>query len=171
MMETQTRAALRATKSLHKRLRELEHNPELRQSVSECKKLASDANKAVQAMRKHTHEQTVATQVQLQLMREAVRDELVDRSAAAARRQEKQRVLLEGALPSTLSALDRANHVVASLEASLATICPHQREQTRGVAVLAALADERSASPAADTAAATADAANAVAVATDEPRE
>jgi hypothetical protein len=133
LMDKHAKVALSATKNLHKRLRELEeeslrktHNDHI--DFKELKKLAAGANKAIQAMQRHASDDAVRADVRENILREAVRDELIDREANAARVHDKQRAL---------SALEKANQTVAGVEASLASLCPHQLQRAPGVSVLA----------------------------------
>jgi hypothetical protein len=141
-MDKHTKKALSATKALHKRLREQEEES-LRKTHNDhidwepLKKLAADANKAIQAMQRHASDDAVRADVRENILREAVRDELIDREANAARVQDKQRTLFEGRDAAALSAFDRANQQVATVEASIAALCPHQLQRAPGVSVLA----------------------------------
>ena len=140
-MEKHAKKALSATKNLHKRLREWEHQQDVMDTVcvdyAELKKLAADANKAIQAMQRHASDDALRADVRENILREAVRDELIDREANAARVQDKQRSLFEGRDAAALSAFDRANQTVAAIEASVASLCPHQLQRAPGVSVLA----------------------------------
>ena len=71
----------------------------------------------------------VRADVRENILREAVRDELIDREANAARVLDKQRTLFEGRDSAALTAFDRANQLVASVEASVASLCPHQLQR------------------------------------------
>tara|TARA_Y100000389_G_scaffold71280_1_gene68003 strand:+ start:2001 stop:2447 length:447 start_codon:yes stop_codon:yes gene_type:complete len=141
-MNEHTKKALSATKNLHKRLREWEEREAESDSppsvdYTELKKLAADANKAVQAMQRHASDDAVRANVRENILREAVRDELIDREANAARILEKQRAFFEGKDAGTLKALERVNQTVANVEASIASLCPHQLQRAAGVSVLA----------------------------------
>ena len=105
LMDAQAKVALNATKALHKRLRQCEEAQELGAlEVSPgsyidwvaLKKLAADANRAVQAMQRLARDQAVQSDVREGILREAVRDELIDREANAARVLDRQRLLAEG---------------------------------------------------------------------------
>jgi hypothetical protein len=144
LMDKHAKAALSATKNLHKRLRELEeenhgHDGHMYPTVDfpALKKMAADANKAIQAMQRHASDDALRADVRENILREAVHDELIDREANAARVQDKQRAAFEGRDVAALSALDRANQTVASVEASIASLCPHQLQRAPGVSVLA----------------------------------
>jgi hypothetical protein len=144
LMDKYAKAALSATKNLHKRLRDLEESPLVimdgeafpKVDYQALKKLAADANKAIQAMQRHASDDSVRADVRENILREAVRDELIDREANAARVLDRQRALLEGKGES-LSAFDKASQAVASVEASVASLCPHQLQRAPGVTVLA----------------------------------
>jgi hypothetical protein len=148
LMDAQAKKALDATKTLHKRLREWEYkstHAEFNDGLdyAELKKLAADANKAVQAMQRIATDEALRADVRENVLREAVRDELIDREANAARIQDRQRLLLEQAgATETLSAFDRAATSASSVEASIAALCPHQTRVAAGVVVLAAAAAE-----------------------------
>ena len=149
LMDTKAKVALDATKTLHTRLRELDD--ENKESDGHLypvidfpalKKLAADANKAIQAMQRIAKDEALRADVRENVLREAVRDELIDREANAARIQDRQRLLLEQAgATETLSAFDRAATSASSVEASIAALCPHQTRVASGVAVLAAAAE------------------------------
>jgi len=144
-MDKHTKKALSATKNLHKRLRELEEDPRViidgeafpKIDYPELKRLAADANKAIQAMQRHSSDNALRADVRENILREAVRDELIDREANAARVQDRQRALFEGRDAAALNAFDRANQTVAAIEASVASLCPHQLQRAPGVSVLA----------------------------------
>ena len=144
-MDKHAKAALSATKNLHKRLRDLEESPHVvidgdpfpKVDYQALKKLAADANRAIQAMQRHASDDAVRADVRENILREAVRDELIDREANAARVHDKQRAMFEGRDSAALSALEKANHTVAGVEASLASLCTHQLQRAPGVSVLA----------------------------------
>ena len=83
---------LNATKTLHRRLAEIQCQP---QEQAELRALAPSANKAVQAMQKLARDEAVRADVRHDILREAVRDELIDREANAARVLDRQRMLAE----------------------------------------------------------------------------
>ena len=143
-MDKHAKKALSATKELHRRLREAMEGADLvgvhgpsKEEFKKLKTLAADANKAVQAMQRHASDDAVRADVRENVLREAVRDELIDREANAARILDKQRAIFEGRDATSLAAFDRANQTVASVEASVASLCPHQLQRATGVSVLA----------------------------------
>lgn len=143
-MESHTKKALSATRALHKRLRELEITDHSESAKSKdnidwkaLRQLAADANRAVQAMQRHASHEALCADVRANILREAVRDELIDREANAARVQERQRSIFEGQEPDALSALDKASQLVAVVESSIASLCPHRLQRAPGVSVLA----------------------------------
>jgi len=148
LMDAQTKVALDATKTLHKRLRDMEdenncHDGHLYPTIDfpSLKKYAADANKAIQAMQRVAKDEALRADVRENVLREAVRDELIDREANAARIQDRQRLLLEQAgATETLSAFDRAATSANSVENSIAALCPHQTRVAVGVVVLASAA-------------------------------
>ena len=139
-MDEHAKKALNATKGLHTRLRELENdmvstdrcNPDFKK----LKKLAADANKAVQAMQRHASDEAVRADVSLSILREAVRDDLIDREANAARVLDKQRGMLE-CNPDAASAFERAHAAANAVESAVIALCPHQTRHASGVALLA----------------------------------
>ena len=145
LMKQHAKAALTATKTLHKRLRELEEAPHVvidgdpfpKVDYQSLKKLAADANKAIVAMQRHASDDAVRADVRENILREAVRDELIDREANAARVHDRQRALFEGRDSNTLTVFDRVNQTVAGVEASIASLCPHGLQRSSGVTVLA----------------------------------
>ena len=87
LMDKHAKAALSATKNLHKRIQDLEdemgETDRCYPNFKELKKLAADANKAIQAMQRHASDDAVRADVRENILREAVRDELIDRAAKA----------------------------------------------------------------------------------------
>lgn len=138
-MDEHAKKALNATKGLHNRLRELEDmatTDQCLQDFKKLKKLASDANKAVQAMQRHASDEAVRADVSLNILREAVRDDLINRDANAARVIDKQRSMLESN-PCAASAFERAHTAANAVESAMIALCPHQTKHASGVALLA----------------------------------
>ena len=86
------KAVLDATKALWKRLGKTGLPADER---AELKALAAKSNKAVQAMQRLAGDQVVRADVRESILREALRDELIDREANAARVLDRQRTLAE----------------------------------------------------------------------------
>ena len=133
LMEEQARLALNATKTLHRRLAEIQCQP---QEQAELRALARSANKAVQAMQKLARDEAVRADVRHDILREAVRDELIDREANAARVLDRQRMLAE-AQHDGARVLDRSLASARNIENALGALCPYQMRVAPGVAVLA----------------------------------
>ena len=140
-MEKHAKAALSATKNLHKRLREWEDksaHAEFNDGIDwePLKKLAADANKAIQAMQRHASDDAVRADVRENILREAVRDELIDREANAARVLDRQRTLAE-TQHGGVAVFERSIASARAVEAAVGALCPHHVSMTPGAAVLA----------------------------------
>ena len=145
-MDEQAKLALNATKALHKRLRNaeeaqkrgaLELSPGNYMDWVALKKLAADANRAVQAMQRIARYQAVGSDVREGILREAVRDELIDREANAARVLDRQRQLAQGR-DDAETVFERARSTAMQVEANIGALCPHRAPCAPGVAVLSA---------------------------------
>ena len=132
-MEEQAKLALGATKTLWKKLDQLEREGG---ETTNLKELASKANKAVQAIQRLARDEAVCADVRLNIMREAVRDELIDREANAARILDRQRTLTESQREGS-AILERSLTSARGIEAAIGALCPHQAHAAPGVAVLA----------------------------------
>jgi len=142
-MDEHVREALNATKSLHAAISALERTHEHGVEFVRLKKLAARANKAVQSIQRHAQDENVRAGVRENVLREAVRDDLIDREANAARVMDKQRLLSEQAASASSSSnasstFERAMQAAASVESSIALLCAHQARRAPGVALLAA---------------------------------
>ena len=138
-METHANKALAATRALHKRVREMEEPTEDSppEDYKLLKKLASDANRAVHAMLRHAQDEQVRANVRENVLREAVRDELIDREANAARVIERQKFLLEQQGSQHAQAFERATATARNLAAAVAKLHACQLSLSPGVALLA----------------------------------
>ena len=132
-MDAHAKAALDATKALWKRLGKTGLSVDER---SELKALAAKANKAVQAMQRLAGDQVVRADVRESILREALRDELIDREANAARVLDRQRLLSEGRQDAG-AVFERALLTAQQIESNIGALCPHQAPCASGVAVLA----------------------------------
>tara|TARA_B110000902_G_scaffold15277_1_gene17988 strand:- start:2 stop:490 length:489 start_codon:yes stop_codon:yes gene_type:complete len=142
-MEAHTRAALQSTRDLHAALKSLakcvgDDGAKLAE-ITKLKRLAADANRSVQAIRRCTATKKIQTAVELNLLRAAVQGELVDREANSARILDRQRVIFDNLSAKTPSsvAFDRAAIAVQSIESELAKLCPNRIIKGIGVALLA----------------------------------
>jgi hypothetical protein len=136
LMDAHAKQALGSTKSLWKRLDALAKVADDPTAFEELRALAFQANKAVQAMQRCAAQSATVGDVREAILREAVRDELIDREANAARVFDRQRARVEDRT-NALAAFDRAHTSVRQIEASLGALCPHQASHTPGVALLA----------------------------------
>jgi hypothetical protein len=145
LMDAQAKVALNATKALHKRMRDaesaegigaLETSPANFFDWQALKKLAADANRAVQAMQRIASDQAVQSDVRESILRGAVHDELIDREANAARVLDRQRLLAEGR-DGAGAVFERALTAAQQIEANIGALCPHQAPCAPGVALLA----------------------------------
>lgn len=131
--------ALASTKSLHRRLKELDPIASgiAKTELCELAKLAATANRAVVALQRHAHASEMQASVRERVLRSAIHSDLIDREANAARVMDKERTLVEQAGGSDIH--ERAHLAARVVERSLATLCPHQKVRTApGVAFLAA---------------------------------
>jgi len=142
VMDEQTKAALNATKTLWKRLDSLAKGGDERVSAcepsvfEELRTVAFQANKAVQAMQRCAAQSATTFDVREAILREAVRDELIDREANAARVFDRQRARVEDRADE-LAAFDRAHASAQQIEAGVGALCPHQAARAAGVSLLA----------------------------------
>lgn len=143
MVDAKAKIALNATKRMYTKLRELEEaqgagaiegswNPDFVGLM----KLAAEANRAVQSMQRLAHLEARRAEISQGVLREAMRDELIDREANAARVLDRQRALAESQNCGTV-VLDRALASARSIEASIGALCPNQLSIAAGVAELA----------------------------------
>lgn len=135
LMDEHIKEALGTTRTLHKRLDELDDA-----RCEPLKKLAARANKAVQAIQRCAHAESLRADVRESILREAVRGELIDREANAARVLERHRLFAEegGSSSTAPSTFERARTAAASVEASIASLCSHRSRHAPGIALLAA---------------------------------
>jgi hypothetical protein len=141
-MDQEVKKALKATKELHKRLRELEaedaESDDHKYNIDwkPLKKLAVDTNRAIQAVQRHASAESICTQVRENILREAVRDDMIDREANAARILDKQRTMLESNGSGSII-FEKARVAAYSVESAIAALCPHQTKHSTGVPLLA----------------------------------
>lgn len=136
-MDEHAKQALGSTKSLWKRLDALARTADDPAVFEELRTLAFRANRAVQAMQRCAAQSVTMCDVREAILREAVRDELIDREANAARIFDRQRARVEDRADA-LAAFDRAHASVRQIEAGIGALCPNQVSHTPGVALLAA---------------------------------
>ena len=137
-MEQSGKDALRLTKELHTLLKQNQKSGNADDvDWKKLLELAVEANRAARSLRRHAQDDAVRAQVRENVLREAVRDELIDREANAARVAAKQTAMLEQASgTSEVSVFEKAQAVVRQVEAAVATLAPYQTEILPGVAVL-----------------------------------
>lgn len=138
-MEHHGKAALNATREMHKRLKAISKNTQQAsaiEGIGYLMKLSAEANRAVQAMQRSVQDERMCASVRENVLRQSVRDDLIDREANAARIQERQRTTYDGN-EKGLHVWERSNQVVAAVESSVAALCPHRAQRTAGVALLA----------------------------------
>ena len=133
-MDGHAKAALTATKKLYRLLDEceeaqnigaLEISPGSYVDWSALKTLAANANKAVQALRKHAASEAMVADVREGILREEVREELMDREANAARVLDRQRTLMEVGAGGLAAVHERALQSASQIEASIGALCPY----------------------------------------------
>ena len=142
-MDAHTKQALVSTKTLWKRLDALAKGVDESVRLDTCapgvfeelRSLAFTANKAVQAMQRCAAQSVTVSNVRENILREAVRDELIDREANAARVFDRQRTRLEDR-SDHLAAFDRAHASARQIEMSIGALCPNQVGYSSGVSLL-----------------------------------
>lgn len=95
------------------------------ETASKLKEMASEANGKLVCLRRKLHLDTIDAQIKLDLLTRALKEELVDRDANAARVADRHRVLDErGNTKATLHS--RSRDAASQIAASIATLCPWQ---------------------------------------------
>jgi hypothetical protein len=133
-MHAQAKVALDCTKALHRRLGKLDAEADPDEIVA-LRVLACKANKAVQAVQRIASMQVAQSDVRESILREAVREELIDREANAARVLDRQRLMSECKGGAT-SVFERAFAMAQQIEANVGTLCPHQVLRAPGISEL-----------------------------------
>ena len=137
--ETHTKVALSATKKLWRSLDALSKKKGGRLEASdfkELKSLALTSNLQIQILKKKVIMEYTEADIRETVLREAMRNDLVDREAHAALVFDRQRVVAENNLDA-LAAFDRAQTAATQIERGIATLCPHQVRRATGVALVA----------------------------------
>lgn len=144
-MDQLIRDVLNATKEIYSGLSELEIDGATKKSL---KARAAAANKSMVGIRKHLADARIREDVQRRIILEAVKDEMIDRDANAARVAEKHRMAAERVC--TNGSLDtRAEASVAMINAAIASLCPWQGRISASTPLLAAARTKHDASSAA----------------------
>lgn len=147
LLAVETKRALAASKLLWQTLHAIEEQDQDNSAVPfrRLKRLALDTNRAVQKIQRTAHMESVRGEIRETLLREAIRNDLVDRDAHAARIADRQRAVLEQCCDSSLPAFERASAAAERAERSIHELCPHgTRLVSVGVAAMARLSQSES---------------------------
>lgn len=119
------RASLASTKRIHSEIKQHEQSGSTvsTETLSEWKSVVATANKELSKMVKKLSGVEERHRVEVSIVNEELRGELVDREANSARNAERFRMLLER--DGNSSHLDRAINSASVVEASIAALCPH----------------------------------------------
>lgn len=130
------KAALASTKRIHSEIKkhEAEGLPVGTQQLKEWRTVVAAANKELSRMVKKLASQDERHKVEMAMINEEVRGELVDREANNARVAERFRMQLDRE-NSSLS-FDRALNSAAVVESSIAALCPHVNGMSSGTVML-----------------------------------
>lgn len=102
------------------------------------KRMVKEINVAVQQLKRTHAEAAIQARTRESMLREAMRDELIDREANAARVLERQRTLFDRRQDNSLSTYDHAITAAAQIDAALAGLTPPAVTRCVGVDQLAA---------------------------------
>lgn len=136
------REALTLTKNLHKRLREWEAQQAITDhghtvDYTELKQMTADTNKLLVNIRRQLATDWVAVTTREQILRQATKEELIDRDANAARVAERQRLAAERGQPLAMVA-QRSEDALQQINASITSLCPWQIGMSTSVPMIAA---------------------------------
>lgn len=104
------------------------------------KAMAAEANKLLVRLRRQMAQDQVGVITREQILRQALKDELIDRDANAARVAERQRLQAEKGLGIAMMA-QRSEDAIAQINSSIDSLCPYQIGVSTSVAMLAEAAD------------------------------
>ena len=138
--EAHVRDGLTLTKDLHKRLREWEQQQEVTDGVvvdyKELKTMVADTNKLLVKIRRQIAIDDNATAARDRVMLQAIKDELIDRDANAARVSERMRVMADRTADGQ-TLINRSNEAAQQIIASIEELCPWQMKLSQSVPMLA----------------------------------
>lgn len=137
-LEERHRELLDGTKALHSSIKQAlsDDAPTVKATLKEWKSSMAQMHKEVSsirrqaAMQKEMHESTIA------LMREEMRDELVEREAVAARTAERFRSFCSRGSPNMQSAFDRAARTASSIDACVNALSSESLNCSQGTVLL-----------------------------------
>lgn len=125
---------LNLTKQLHQEIGKCELPPE---SAKKLKRMAAEANKTIVKLRRQSAMDAVAASTREQILKQALKEELIDRDANAARIAERMRVAAERGVAIAALA-QRSEDAVQQINASIVALCPWQMGVSCGVPLIAA---------------------------------
>lgn len=133
-----TSAALDSTKAVHKDMRLYLASPTeiSRETLLRWRAGTADANKEIARLSKELHALKERHRIDMAVMTEEMRRELVDREANSARLDERYRLMTDRDSASGRGMYDRAVNSAASVEASIAQICAHALNINPGTTLL-----------------------------------
>ena len=114
--------ALSLTKRLHGEISELSLGQEVNKKL---KSMAADTNKLLVKIRRQVAEDALVATTREQIIRQALKDELIDRDANAAVIAERQRLVAEKSAGIGQLA-QRSDDAVQQISTSIASMCPWQ---------------------------------------------
>lgn len=139
--EAYVKEGLSLTKRLHTRMRELEQqqscsDPTPVVDFAELKSMAANVNKLLVNLRRQLVSDAHAESASQSILRQALKDELIDRDANAARVAERQRLAAERG--HGIAALaQRGEEAVGQINLSIAALCPWQIGLSTSVPMIA----------------------------------
>tara|TARA_B100001079_G_scaffold241799_2_gene227494 strand:+ start:805 stop:1254 length:450 start_codon:yes stop_codon:yes gene_type:complete len=127
MPEDDARALLRDTKRVFSEMRILCNSgaPVPSQTLADWREVVKRSNQEIARLKVLNATQAERHRVEMAVFSEEMRQELVDREASAARTADRFRVLCERDSGSARTVFDRAVGSASSVEAALASLCPH----------------------------------------------
>lgn len=131
------RALLENVKSMHSNVKHAINNDSLEMSM--LKKLKTDLaqiHKDLATARRQAEMQKEEHAIVVAIMREEMRDELVEREAVSARTAERFRAFCGRGAPAVHSAFDRAAHTASSIEACVNSLSCESLNCSGGTALL-----------------------------------
>lgn len=139
-IETHVRDGLTLTKDLHKRLREWEQHQDAADHVcvdyKELKTMVADTNKLLVKIRRQLAIDDNSTATRDRVMLQAIKDELIDRDANAARVAERMRMIADRTVDGH-TVINRSTEAANQISASISALCPWQMKLSQSVPMLA----------------------------------
>lgn len=138
--ETHVREGLTLTKRLHKEIGELGIDPDVAKTL---KSKVAEANKLLVTLRRQLHLDDVANEVRHRVMLAAIKEELIDRDANAARVAERLRIMTDRTSDGS-SLANRSSDAAQQIAANISGLCPWQMRLSQSVPMLAASSSNES---------------------------